>query len=369
MRSALKVCMQSLKNTVLNTSEMLQMYFRPFQKPVTDRILIVQIGDFNQGRYGFQLINYLHLAGYHIAFYKSRAFLNKLHSYDRLIFKLPGVSFFNKKIINAQKQVDFLFLTNNKNVKAPVACNITYELSLDYFSKKNDSAPPGLRLPFFIHPLMNQYLPIKKQKKRNRILFYGSDDAGYDSEVIKNRFQLMSRSEVYRIIEKSGLDFISPDSYELLEQHLSDPEIKNAFFFLNSSKVWIPAHRWMNVLASFDFFIATPGISMPHSHNIIEAMCVETVTVLQYADWFFPSLIHEKNAIHFKSETELISRIKELLRADHKQIEELRTNSYAYFSTFINPRNFIAKADAINEKKIELLFNAEELSLKQTNHY
>lgn len=364
MRSVIIELIQSCKNRILNAAGILRLYLRSFQQPVSDRILIVQIEKFNQGRYGFQLINYLHLAGYQIAFYKSTEFLSKLHGYDRLIFKLPGITIFKKKMINPHTTIDFLFYSTNKNVTPPVECNIKYELSLDYFNKKYSSSSSVLRLPFFIHPIMNQYLPVKKQKKRNRILFYGSDDAGYDSEVIKNRFQLMSRSEVYRIVEKSGLDFISPDSYEMLEQQLNDPEIKDAFFFLNSSKVWIPAQRWMSVLASFDFFIATPGIMMPHSHNIIEAMCAETVPVLQYVDWFFPPLIHEENSIYFKSEHELIIRIKEIFAAEPQKIAAMRTNTYAYYSAFINPRNFLAKAEAINQQNIELLFNAEELSLK-----
>jgi hypothetical protein len=367
MRSALKVFMQSLKNSILNASEMLQMYFRPFQKPVTDRILIVQIEDFNQGRYGFQLINYLHLAGYHIAFYKSGAFLYNLHGYDRLLFKLPGVSFFKKKIINTQKQVDFLFLTNNGNVKAPVACNITYELSLDYFSKKNDSAPSVLRLPFFIHPRMNQYLPIKKQKRRNRILFYGCDDALYDSELIKNWFQLMSRSEVYRIIEKSGLDFISPDSYELLEQQLNNPEVTNAFFFLNSSEVWIPGQRWMNIISSFDFFISTPGVSMPHSHNVIEAMSVGTIPIIQYGHWFNPSLTDLVNCVSYNSISDLISIINSVSGLSNERVLQLRDGVTQYYNDHINPSNFSKRLNMLDSNHIKLYFNAEEISLSMLN--
>jgi hypothetical protein len=276
---------------------------------------------------------------------------------------VPGITIFKKKMINPHTTIDFLFYSTNKNVTPPVKCNIKYELSLDYFNKKYSSSSPVLRLPFFIHPIMNQYLPVKKQKKRNRILFYGSDDAGYDSEVIKNRFQLMSRSEVYRIVEKSGLDFISPDSYEMLEQQLNDPEIKDAFFFLNSSKVWIPAQRWMSVLASFDFFIATPGIMMPHSHNIIEAMCAETVPVLQYAEWFFPPLVNKKNCITYIDESDLIKCINELLLLPKAKVDELQKNISEYYCCFIDPKNCFADLELIKGGSIKLLFNAEELSL------
>jgi hypothetical protein len=363
MRSALIVVIQSLKNSVRNTAEMLQMYLRSFQKPVTDRILIVHIEDFNHGRYGFQLINYLYLAGYHIAFYKSWSFLIKLHGYDRWIFKLPGVSVFKKKITNTQKPVDFLFLTKNKNVKAPVACNITFELNLDYFSKKQDSATSVLRLPFFIHPFMNKYPLTKKQKKRNRILFYGCDDAVYDTEVIKNRFRLMSRSDVFRIIEKSGLDFISPDSYELLEQQLNDPEITNAFFFLNSSDVWIPGQRWMNIISSFDFFISTPGVYMPHSHNVIEAMSVGTIPIIQYGNWFNPSLTDSVNCVSYNSITDLIRIINSVSGLTNERILQLRDGVSQYYNDHITPINFSKRLNMLDSNNIKLYFNAEEFSL------
>jgi hypothetical protein len=336
---------------------------RSFQQPVRDRILIVQIEKFNHGRYGFQLINYLHLAGFQIAFYKSNKFLSKLDGYDRLIFKLPGITVFRKKMIDRYKTIDFLFYSTNKNVTPPVEYNMKYELSLDYFNKKCTSSSSVLRLPFFIHPIMNQYLPVEKQKKRNRILFYGSNDTAYDSEIIKNKFQLMSRSEVYRIVEKSKLNFISPESYEILEQQLNDPEIKDAFFFLNCGKVWIPAQRWMSVLASFDFFIATPGIMMPHSHNLIEAIYVGTVPVLQYAHWLFPPLLNDVNCVTFNDELNLVKCINELLFLPRAKVDELQKNITDYYFNFMDPKKCFADAEFIKDGGVKLLFNAEELSL------
>jgi hypothetical protein len=362
MLSSLKQFFFTCKNKINNYAGICNLYRKSFRKIQTEKVLIVCIENFNHGRYGFQLINYFHKAGYSIAFYKSSSFLLNLHRYDKLIFNLSDITFFNRRMTGSDSKIDFLCFANNKNVNCPVAHNRRFELSLDYFKTKSNSTSV-LRLPFFIHPVMNQYLPKKLIEKRNRILFYGSNDSLYDSNDIESRFQLMSRSEVFRSVERSDLDYISPENFEEFEKQLNNPKIKNAFFFLNSTKVWVPADKWMQVLASFDFFIATPGISMPQSHNVIEAMCTGTIPVIQYSHWFFPSLKHEQNCIHFNSEVELIRRLQNILKMEQSQIERLRNGITDYFSKYIDPNNFGVRIEAIKEKKIELLFNAEELSL------
>jgi hypothetical protein len=54
-------------------------------------------------------------------------------------------------------------------------------------------------------------------------------------------------------------------------------------------------------LSHFNFFLACPGFIMPYSHNVVEAMSVGAIPVIQdtYAHMFFPTLKHNINAIIF----------------------------------------------------------------------
>jgi hypothetical protein len=351
------------KNKIYNFAGFCKLYRISFHKIESGKLLIVRIENLNHGRYGFQLINYFHQAGYYIVFYKSRSFLLNLHMYDKLIFKLSDIALFNKRMaINTQ--IDFLCFVKTQNVNCPLKYRRRFDLNLDYFNSQANS-PSDLRLPFYIHPIMNNYFPpMNVIRKKNRILFYAQDDAVYDSEIIQTKFNLLTRRHVFRQIQKSGINLIDPGNYTELESYLNDDSIEDAFFLLDSSRVWVPADQWVEVLSSFDFFLATPGVSMPHSHNCIEAMCAGVIPILQYANWFFPALQNGVNCIAFNNNEELLQQIDSIMTMQKENIECMRANVTEYYAQHINPSSVIQKIENMPGSHISVFFNAEELSIK-----
>ena len=76
--------------------QLIKLYRKSLQRIKTKKAVIVEISNFNQGRYGFQLLNYFHEADYHMVMKNSFDFLLNLNSYDLLILELKNISIYNK---------------------------------------------------------------------------------------------------------------------------------------------------------------------------------------------------------------------------------------------------------------------------------
>lgn len=348
---------------VINLYFVLKLFNRSNKKIKDRKLLIVSLKDFNQGRYGFQLINYLHLAGYEVAFYKSFRFLLNLKSYDRLILKTPNISIWKNQKRFKNVSVSYLFLTEDRSSELKIKIFKKFCLDLNYFENFEKVETNSITMPFFIHPIMNKYNLIDKPVKKNRILFYGSDNTIYNNDEIKYKFKLLSRYEVFHSIKESKIPFINPNNFNEFLDYLENPNIINEFFFIDSNKIWVPKEKWLEVLSSFDFFIATPGVIMPHSHNSIEAMSTETILITQYAKWFAPNLEDKLNCLEFDDKNELFSVINYAMNLSNEEISFLRYNSNHYYNNYINPSSLGNRIDNLKEETITLIYNAEEYSI------
>lgn len=371
IKSKIRGIIRSFRNGInkgANYFSIGQLFICSFNSIKQDKILLVSIVDFNHGRYGFQLINYFSKGGYYIIFFKSQKFLSKLFGYDRLIFQLPSVSIWRSGRNLKGKTISWLKFNFNQEIVLPINIEKEIKIDLNYFNTKPDQVT-SFKLPFYIHPLMNKYIATEKDiKKQNRILFYGQSDLYYDSKWIKEHFNLISRKEVYDYIQDSNIPFIAPKSYEELLENIDDSEHRNALFIIDSNQVWIPAAHWINLLRRFDFFIATPGVCMPLSHNAIEALSQFTIPILQYPCHFTPILMHLNNCIVYRDLIELKEQIFYCLFLNREKIDEMQQNVKQYFKEYIEPVSFLKKIEQNNETKIRLYFNAEEFSLCLINN-
>ena len=86
--------------------------------------------------------------------------------------------------------------------------------------------------------------------------------------------------------------------------------------------MWIDPEDWLPDLSKTDFFICPPGFCMPMCHNVIEAMAVGAIPVINYPEWFNPTLRHMENCIVFDDRNDLVMKIEEIL--DMGQQEDFR---------------------------------------------
>jgi hypothetical protein len=172
---------------------------------------------------------------------------------------------------------------------------------------------------------------------------------------------MLSRPEVYKILDNSTLDIRRPKSYAELLSMLKDGSM-NYLYFIDSKLFRIPENKWLETLATFNFFVATPGGVMPVCHNVIEAISVNTIPILQYPHFFKPHLEDNINCVVFKDEESLIMRIKKL-NIDNVYLENYRTNLREYYFYNIYPSAFKRKIESMQQGIFTTLYNAEEISV------
>ena len=351
-----------LRESLRNISDIAGLY-RSTERPApSDRSLVVCIRNFRHGRYGYLLVSYFSQAGYRIYFYRSLSFLIRLYGYDRAVFQMPGVGLFRRSLFRDVTSVDFLGLHAGKLLPSGTVIGKRYIIDLDYFRPL-----PGadvLRIPYHIHPLMQRH-PFRPDpgRPRHRILMYGQPDLEWSPELIRDHFGLLPRSIVFSHLSSGHVEWVRPADHASLERFLSAPIDRPLACLIDSRTCWIPADQWLQVLSSFDFFVATPGVSMPHSHNMIEAMSVGTIPVTQYGRHLHPPLTDRHDCVAYSDLADLDKVLEELMVMDPEEIEGLRSGVRDYFSDHIDPTHVVDGWRAMESKTLPLLLNAEEASL------
>lgn len=326
-------------------------------------IIVAEINDFNHGRYAYILINYLSLAGYEIAFEKSTNFLLNLHDYDRFIFDIPTIRIYNNK--DGKKDISFRLLINSTESKINVTNNAKIiHVNFEYFGQRR-GINCQIDLPYYMHPLTGRYFERGNYTQatcKNGILFYGQQDVNKYDFFINTVFKLNSRNDVFLFLKEHYHKKFEPKTYKELNRAINSQK-ENVFYFLDAQYFRIPTKDWLGILSSFGFFIATPGMIMPQCHNIIEAMAMGVVPILQFPDAFHPKLQHEVNCIVFNELEELPDIINELLIMDKWQKRKMSQNILEYYIQHISPVSFRKKLNESKCSRIELFINAEEKSL------
>src|SRR5690606_23719156 len=125
----------------------------------------------------------------------------------------------------------------------------------------------------------------------------------------------------------------------------------------------VPVSEWLNTLSKFHFFLAGPGL-MPICHNLLEAMSVGTVPIIQFPELIVPPLKDNENCIAFKDENDLLMKITDALNLEYAVKEKLSDGVFDYFANNVAPGSFRKKVEALESGCYDLYMNAEDSSLK-----
>jgi len=119
------------------------------------------------------------------------------------------------------------------------------------------------------------------------------------------------------------------------------------------------------VVSGFGFFLCAPGVFMPLCHNLVEAMSVGTVPIIQkaYADLMVPPLTDGLNAVVFNDEAQLLERVDKILQMPASRIGELREGVRDYYENHLTPRAVVGKVLAPGVRKIRMLAGDHSLRL------
>jgi hypothetical protein len=131
--------------------------------------------------------------------------------------------------------------------------------------------------------------------------------------------------------------------------------------------MWIDPKDWLPNLSKVDFFICPPGYVMPMCHNVIEAMAVGAIPIINYPEWLNPTLKHMENCITFEDKNDLVKKIQYVLDMGEQQVARMRHNVIEYYENYLNPGKFVNDIETRKENKITVLMITDKNTVKNAS--
>lgn len=285
--------------------------------------------------------------------------LRNLPDYSHWILQEPNIRFKKRQI------------KRNSGIVKYMDSEYRFKISYDYFNEIELLDNKKFIMPYTMHPGQYKWRYRDKIKvdlcatRPLKVMFLGgANQENYHNSIIKQKFNLYSRWETVQFLEKN-VNHIKPEDdkhiHELIEDNTQDLIIYNTY----DTVLW--QKEWLYTLSNLDFYIALPGVAMPLSHNLIEAMSVGAIPILQYNQYIYPKLEHKINCLVYNTLSELAFLITDIQAMSKAEILELRQNSYNYYLRYHSTQGFSENFEKFLESQdhsdgFSLVLNAEVIS-------
>jgi hypothetical protein len=220
-------------------------------------------------------------------------------------------------------------------------------------------------IPITMHPIFYHRniwnVPIENSKRKHSIFMAGNFNGKHYGNSNEKHFNALSRTTIYGILQqKEALTVV--ENIDTLNRIL-DEDVNHQCIIVNAEIYRIPVNVLRSYLNRFSFFLACPGVVMPYCHNIVEAMSVGCIPLIQkeYALMMHPPLTHKVNAVFFNSEDDLMETIHEIYSMNEAEIEVMSNQVKTYYNNHLTPNAVINKMIASPFKTFYLL--AEQTSV------
>lgn len=338
------------------------------------KFVFFDLKDPRVGPYYFALIFHFYSYGYNILINNRIKFIGNCQKVDKYLFFLSRV----KIGFRPSKKEKYIYIFDKyvSPIKGNWAKNIMVDPNVYYNIRAGNLIMPFSLNPFFYYN--KKYLETRELRNVNsrkiRIVFSGNQNTeSYDQQIIQNFFNKLSRIKIFEILN-NNLDhkhFKVISKRKNLDSILSHSNYKNKLIWLQWS--WSPSRsenldlrisndQWLKFLSDSDFFLATPGVRMPLCFNVIEAISVGTIPVLEFPEYFTPPLEDRINCIVFSGQEDLIHKIYEVLSFNQDFIDYLRNNLIQYYEEHLKPGVLCQKIESNPNKSFRVYFHATTAS-------
>lgn len=312
-------------------------------------------------RFFYLLLKFYQLAGYTVYYPMSLSLYRNLRNKDRYMALLL--------------QEKNLLSINTENMPKEIITLTDSTFSADYFKDYFENAnntDQSFHIPMSFHPLMyhHQLWNEKAELSENRynaVFCYGNFDKNAYLEIKRTDFKVTSRTEIISAL-KENRNFTSIKSAGELANQRQNLNRKIMFAMRENYQIEMKDIR--THLALFNFYLCCPGVVMPLCHNVVEAMSVGTIPVIEkeYAEVMYPTLEHQKNAIIFHDLEDLELLLNEKLFNIPKQdIQAIRKNVLDYYQEFLSPKGMINNLNQSIAHGKKIYLQAEHRSVKFNN--
>ncbi len=319
------------------------------------------------GRLLYSILNIFATNGYRVELFDNINF-SELDKYGQQVPSLDNLSLVDSV---PDDSGDRLYLFDQVDKACSKRCwKKKIQVKFDIFSTYRLTDP--LIMPYPVHPLLSGAdLPqrleqLRKNEKKLRIFFSG-DTKGYTRNRIHYPNTKLPRLEVINTILEQRADRTIHVKDEATFRELLDGDFVDSCVIVNTGSMWIDPQEWLPDLSKSDFFICPPGYCMPMCHNVIEAMAVGSIPILNYPEWFNPTLSHMENCIVFDNREDLAGKIDHVLDMQPHEVATLRKRVIAYYDEHLSPRNFIDAIESREDCNITVLMITDKNTRKNAS--
>ena len=240
------------------------------------------------------------------------------------------------------------------------------KMSIAYFNEDQK----GYRVPVCCYPwFYKNYKRFGELElngdRKNSVFMSGNIDPKFydrlsDAEIFS---QLPSRKKTADFLRKSSY-FYPVTNNGKLDAFIKDTLDSKVIIIDSSSDFRIDLEALPSLLQEFTFYLALPGILVPQSHNLTEAMLFGCIPVLhkEYAQLLDPPLESFKNAIVFNSLEELEALLPKIFELKAVQINQMRQQVREYYNIYLSPK---AVTEKVLQSRGTIFIQAEQISLNK----
>ncbi|MGI9471031.1 MAG: hypothetical protein ACR2NZ_05840 [Rubripirellula sp.] len=196
-------------------------------------------------------------------------------------------------------------------------------------------------MPYPMHPATlreserTDFAALRIRDDRYGIFFAGNQKPRYGDIKMQRNFGVLSRLELISTLQTHFPSQISPT----LDQASPAQSI-----VLSDSRVNpIKASDWLPSLSRAEFFLCCPGSSQPTCHNLVEAMSVGTIPLIEYGNRVTPELRDGVNAICFEGRNGLIDAVNRINQMTAAERRRIRNNVTTFFDEYLCGEKFMGE--------------------------
>jgi hypothetical protein len=225
----------------------------------------------------------------------------------------------------------------------------------------------GNIIPYLMHP--NAYrkktahsaMSLRNNRRDIKLFFGGNISAGvYDKESSMLPGNLTRRGITNALIDHfsdSGTVRVISEADSILQ--MTGDNYSNNLFIFDATTARVGRNEWLPIISSCDFFLCLPGVLMPMSHNVVEAMSVGTIPILNYPEWMSPMPINRVNCLIYSTLHELYEVIDFVLNIDKNEIDKMRTGVLEYYDKYMDPATLVKSLEDSSINRFTYYYCAE----------
>jgi hypothetical protein len=313
-----------------------------------------------QGRLLFSIVNAFATAGYRVWLFDDFP-QDALGKYGRLTYSIDGVRLTRAAPPDTADMI-YLYDRPDRTLEA-IRWRKRVHVQYDIFARYWFETP--IVMPFPLHPAharsgLAQRLEKARSTPRRMRLFFAGDIKGYEKNRIRYPAEKLARAAVVDVLRRRmGRDVLELRESRELDALLSSSEYVDKCILLDIQSFRVDEHRWLEAVASADFFLCPPGYVMPMCHNAIEALAVGAVPLTNYPEWFNPPLRDMENCVAFTAVDDLLEKVRSVLDMGQEHIASMQARAIEYYEQYLTAIRFVNQIEASTREKITVLLISE----------